>query len=339
MRSDVVLDVPHSRHASVGMRQYMRELALRLPKVAPDLKFDYLVRTTSLDLGEQVGAALALYARRARLVHHTAFYAPLLGPRPSIVTVHDLIHLRFPEYHKRSVVPYYHVVVRGLCARAARVITDDERTIEDLERYLGVDARKVRVIPLGAEETYLQPVAAAQAERPYFVYAGNHRGHKDLPTLFAAWEAMDPSYCVDLAITGHDDLSNSGALPARANGRLRFLGDLSTRELASAFAGSIALVHPALCEGFGLPMLEAACVGARVIACSDAVPKVLRPFVDVFAPRDARTLVGLMENAFRTPAPSPELARVARSLTWDRCAERTAEVYRDVLRETVAAHA
>jgi alpha-1,3-rhamnosyl/mannosyltransferase len=100
------------------------------------------------------------------------------------------------------------------------------------------------------------------------------------------------------------------------------------------YKSAVALVHPALCEGFGLPMLEAAAVGAAVIACDDAVPAVLRPYVDVFPPRDVRTLANLMARALAEPRARDEARRFARTLTWDRCAERTAEVYRVVLQES-----
>jgi glycosyltransferase involved in cell wall biosynthesis len=89
-----------------------------------------------------------------------------------------------------------------------------------------------------------------------------------------------------------------------------------------------------LCEGFGLPMLEAAAVGAAVIASDDAVPAILRPYVDVFAARDVPTLARLMAAALSEPRSREGARRFARTLTWDRCAERTAEVYRNVLEES-----
>jgi len=270
---------------------------------------------------------------RPRLVHFLSVYAPLLAPRPYVVTIHDLIHLRYPEYFKRSVGPYYATVVRAVCAGAARVITDDGQTVPDLERFLGVRPAKIRVIPLGVDDAYLAAAEAEPAPRPYFLYVGNHRPHKDLPTLFAAWESLDPALEVDLYLTGPDDLAPAPARPKRALGSLRFLGDVSVERLRRLYAGALALVHPSLCEGFGLPLLEAATVGTRVIACSGAIPDPLRPYVDAFAPHDVSALAGLLANAAAKPASRQEAQRFARTQTWDRCAERTAEVYREVLEE------
>jgi len=318
---------------SLGMRAYAEELAARLPRVAPDLAFAALPRTRALDFAEQFQLPRALRRLHPRLVHFMSLYAPLRAPRPYVITVHDLIHLRFPQYFKRTVGPYYATIVRAVCARAARVITDDERTVGDLEQRLGVPPEKVRVVSLGVDDIFREPVAPAREPRPYFLYVGNHREHKDLPTLFAAWAQLDPASEVDLLLTGDDDLGPGVERPRRLHGEVRFLGQVTAARLASLYCGAVALVHPALCEGFGLPLLEAATVGAAVIACDDAVPAVLRPYVDVFPPRDVRTLGALMARALATPADRDAARRFARTLTWDRCAERTAEVYRNVLEE------
>ena len=326
---DVALDLPRMRHMSAGMLAYAEEMAARLPVVAPDLTFATLVRESAVDVTEQIRLPLALRRLRPRLTHFLSVYAPIAAPRPFVITIHDLIHLRFPELFKKTVGPYYAVVVRAVCARAARVLTDDERTIGDLERFLGVPPRKVAVVPLGVDDRFARPIAEPLSGRPYFLYVGNHRAHKDLATLFAAWRRLEPALDVDLVLTGPDDLD--GPKPERDRGVVRFLGNVDAERLGILYRGAIALVHPALCEGFGLPMLEAATVGTAVIACEDAVPSVLRPYVATFPARDAIELARLMAARLAAPG-SPDDARTfARSLTWDRCALRTADVYREVL--------
>jgi len=332
-RIDVALDLPRMRFMSAGMTAYAEELALRLPQVAPDLRFTTVARTSVLGLGEQLGLPLRLQRVRPRLVHHLAVYAPLLGFWPTIVTIHDLIHLRFPSLFKSRVTPYYATVVRAVCARAARVITDDERTIDDLERHLGVSPHKIAVIPLGANDRFFADVAAVAHDRPYFLFVGNHKPHKDIGTLFAAWESLAVKFDVDLFVTGSDDLSDRQIMPRRARGRLRFLGEVRADELPALYRGAAALVHPALCEGFGLPMLEAAALGTHVIACRDAIPSVLRPHADAFAARDVGALIAAMQRALTSPPDRSAARAFARTLTWDACASATAEVYRTVLAE------
>jgi glycosyltransferase involved in cell wall biosynthesis len=311
------------------MQAYVDELAVRLPRVAPDLRFAMLPRNRSLSVEEQIGLPLRLARLRPRLAHFPSPYAPLLAPGPYAVTIHDLIHLRFPENFKRTVGPYYATVVRAVCARAARVITDDPRTVPDLKRFLGVRAEKVRVVPLGAADAYMRDgIVPEVASRPYFLYAGNHREHKDLRTLYAAWQALPDDVGADLFLTGTGDDADA---PRRPSGTVRYLGDVSTDRLAALYAGTIALVYPSLCEGFGLPMLEAAAVGACVIASTQAVPAGLAPFVATFAPGDVRMLTGMMAAAAVGGLRNEEARRYARSQTWDRCAEATAEVYREIV--------
>jgi glycosyltransferase involved in cell wall biosynthesis len=332
-RLDVALDAPQTRHISIGMGAYARELAARLPVVAPDLRFAGFPHDRPFGLDEQVRLPLAMARARPRLTHFLSVYAPLAAPRPYLITIHDLIHLRFPEFFKRSVGLYYATVVRAVCAGAARVITDDDRTVGDLARFLGVPPAKTVVIPLGVDDVYLGDAEPLAAERPYFLYVGNHKPHKDLATLFAAWESLDPGLAADLVLTGDDDLEPD-ARPHRANGSLRFLGSPPAAELARYYRSAAALVHPALCEGFGLPLLEALAAGGRALASDEAVPRVLRPHVDVFAPRDVRALRALLERELELPRPREEAQRVARTLTWDRCARATAQVYRALLAES-----
>jgi glycosyltransferase involved in cell wall biosynthesis len=318
---------------SVGMTAYAQRLTASLPAVAPDLRFEAFTAGGNFGVAEQVLLPLRAVTSGARIVHHLSLYAPLLAPRPFVITVHDLIHLRFPQYFKRSVGPYYATVVRAACARAARVITDDPRTVDDLERFLGVDRGKTRVIPLGVDEDYVRDVEPEVAPRPYFLYAGNHRKHKDLATLVAAWLALPADREADLYLTGPDDVAGVSAR-ARARGALVFCGSVAPERLARLYRGAAAYVHPALCEGFGLPMLEAAAAGARVIACVDALPAVLRGAAVTFPPSDAASLAELMLDALDRPPGQPERDRVAaaaRAYTWDRCAAATAEVYREML--------
>jgi len=337
MSADVLLDARLTRQMSVGMKAYARELARRLPLVAPDLSFAQVARGRNFGLGEQVGLPLLALRRRARVVHHLSVYAALAMPGRVVITVHDLIHLRFPEYFSAKVRPYYLTVVRAACARAARVVTDDPRTVDDLERYLGVPPYKTRVIPLGVDDFFLRDdLGCERADRPYVVYAGNHRPHKDLATLVRAWREIAARTPLDLVLTGADDLAIDLARSA-PHGRVRFVGDVDLARLAALYRGAAALVHPALCEGFGLPMLEAAAVGTRVIACADAVPAALRAHMAVFPARDVAALRAEIEAALGDAGAAAGAVRraefVARTLTWDACARATADVYRELLEE------
>jgi glycosyltransferase involved in cell wall biosynthesis len=333
----VGLDTRLTRQLSVGMKAYVTELAVRLPQVAPE--FAYVTFSVGGNFGwdEQVRLPLAIQRARLDLVHFPSLYVPLIAPAPSVVTIHDLIHLRFPRYFKAKVRPYYETVVRMACARAKRVITDDDRTVEDLSRYLHVDPKKVRVIPLGVDERFLRGTAPFGSGRPYFLYVGNHRAHKDLPTLFNAWSAIAQRHAVDLYVTGPDDFDGELQRRRTATSEIVALGEVSPERLVAYYTGALALVQPALREGFGLPMLEAMAAQCAVVACKDAVPRVLEPAALTFAAGSAAELEKRLEELLADQGLRERLVkvgrRIAESLTWDRCARATADVYREALEE------
>jgi glycosyltransferase involved in cell wall biosynthesis len=334
------LDARLTRQLSVGMKAYVTQLAARLPTVAPEYTYVAFSAGGNFGWDEQVRLPLAMRAARLDLVHFLSPYVPLAAPVRSIVTIHDLIHLRFPEYFKAKVGPYYQTVVRLACARAKRIITDDERTVDDLARFLRVDPAKVRVIPLGVGEEFLRSGESSDAfvgQRPYFLYVGNHRKHKDLPTLFDAWSALGENRAVDLYVTGPDDFGGELQKRQTASRRIVALGDVANEQLAAYYAGALALVAPALREGFGLPMLEAMAAGCAVVACEDAVPRILEPSSITFAAGNAGQLTARLEELLADEGLRERFVKlgreVAEALTWDRCANATADVYREVLED------
>ncbi len=329
------LDARLTDQMSAGMKTYVSQLRARLPRVAPEFEYRTFGRGRNFGYDEQVRLPLAMRAARVRLVHFLSLYVPVLSFTPSVITIHDLIHLRFPQYFKAKVAPYYHTVVRLACARARRVITDDERTVADLRRFLGVDRRKVRVIPLGVDESFFAPVTPHRGARPYLLYVGNHRPHKNLATLFEAWSRIDPGHALDLYLTGPDDFAGELQRRSTAGRAVVALGDVSAQALRAYYAGASALVQPALTEGFGLPMLEAMAAGTPVVAAADSVPQPLAEAARVFATRDAEALRACVEELLATPGLRARCVDVglatARTLSWDRCARATADVYREVM--------
>ena len=325
---DVLLDARETRRMSAGMRAYVRELAERLPFVAPDIRLRTVKGGDVFSFTEQVELPFA--SRHADLVHFPTIFAPVVLPRKYVVTVHDLIHMRWPDLFSRTTAVYYKLFVGRLLEGAARVIVGDERTVDDCERFFQIPAERVRVVPLGYDPALLA-ATARRSDRPYVLYVGNHRAHKNLPTLLAAWERLPAGIALDLAMTGENAFD---AVPRHHERKLIFLGDLLPAEVGSAIAGATALVQPSLAEGFGLPVLEALVRGIPVIAAEEAFPQMFAPYVMRFAPRDVETLSILLEEAANAPQRLRSLAvegtGVARAYTWDRFASAVADVYREI---------
>jgi glycosyltransferase involved in cell wall biosynthesis len=332
VKVDVALDVRETSHTSAGMLAYVRALRRLLPRVAPDLQLAEFGSGDNFDLAEQLGMPVALARLRPRLVHFPTPFVPRIVPAPHVVTVHDVIDLEFPQYAKRKVGPYFRQVVGPVLRSARAVITDDDATVELLERYLRVDPARVRVIPLGVDAPDPLPEPVVRP-RPYLFYAGNHRPHKDLATLVAAWASLPDRDAVDLVLTGPEEPALRGV--RHAQGELIFAGDRSTDGVWRLHRGAVAYVHPALREGFGLPLLEALRAGTPVIAADAATPSVLKPHVHQYAAHDAVALRALLLRAVEQPGAFASGAQRAREatahLTWERTVRATAAVYRELL--------
>jgi glycosyltransferase involved in cell wall biosynthesis len=121
---------------------------------------------------------------------------------------------------------------------------------------------------------------------------------------------------------------------ARGPGEVVFLGERTDAELRRWYAGAAAYVHPALREGFGLPLLEAMRNGARVVASRSAMPRVLAPHAvlveaaDVAAWRAA--LAALLDDPAGARVAAAAAREATRELTWERTARLTADVYREI---------
>jgi glycosyltransferase involved in cell wall biosynthesis len=331
------LDARRGRHISVGMRTYIEEVAARLPHVAPDLDYRVYADGENVAALEQLTLPLQMWRDGIGVAHYMSQYIPLLAAGRFMFTIHDLIHLRYREMHKPTIGPYYEYVVKPATRRAARIITSDSRTVPDLVELLGADEKKIRVIPLAPRERFFTQAPPYRAERPYLLYVGNHREHKDVPTLLEAWSALPVRYEIDLYLTGPDDFG--GELQRRSSDRraAEALGDVDDDTLASYYAGATALVHPSLLEGFGLPFVEAMAQGCPVIATTTSIPGPVASAALTFAPRDVEALRTQLEcvqddQALRTDLVERGL-QAARALSWDRTARETAAVYREVVRE------
>jgi glycosyltransferase involved in cell wall biosynthesis len=360
----IALDARLTRQMSVGMKAYVRELVARLPRLAPDLRFvifsnqqprvaDPNARVEPVSpavaqngsIGEQWAYPRQLRASGANLIHYMSVYAPRRSPQAHVYTIHDLIHLRYPSYFSWKVPPYYRLVV-GPAARSARaVLTDASATVSDLHDFLGVNPASVRVIPLGVSELFVlddQQRAHRAAsirsrlglERPYILYAGNHRPHKNLQTLVRAWRALDAS--CDLVVTEDGPLGVDDAGHNDSRGQLHMTGNIDVQDVISLYAGCAVTVQPSLYEGFGLSVLEAmACGAPTVVARTPALLEVGGDAVDSFPPTDVEALTRTLERLLADDRRTEQLREAGRErvrqFTWDATARATADVYRELV--------
>lgn len=339
MSARIGLDVRCGRRISVGMATYVREVAARLPQIAPQYEYREYAKGQNLGIAEQFLLPFEMSRDHIDLAHFMTHYVPACVGGTFVFTIHDLIHLRFQKFFRAYIGPYYRTVVKRACRKAARIITSDKRTIGDLVHYFGVTEDKIRVIPLAPRARFLHPSVPVRGERPYFLNVGNHREHKDVPTLLRAWASLPESYEVDLYLTGHDDLNGELQRLSTPRRKAIALGDISDDELASYYAGTVALVHPAMLEGFGLPFVEAIASGAPVIATDASIPEPISEASLHFPVGDAEAAATQMRRLLDDAALRNDLIergrRAIQSLTWERTTRETAAVYAEILEDKI----
>jgi alpha-1,3-rhamnosyl/mannosyltransferase len=260
-----------------------------------------------------------LLPRALRQMGATAFFspyykAPLAAPCPTVVTIHDLIPLRFPAYTRGPWLLYaaaFRAWAALLARRAAAVITDSAHSKTDLLAALGLASERIHVIPIGIGEEFqpgLPPEAVASATArygirgSYILTVGNFLPHKNLPRLVEAYSALPETLRgrTSLVLAG----TPAGHGPARPVERMTLArpgvllpGFIAPEDLPLLYVGATALVCPSLAEGFGLPVLEAMACGTPVVcARAGALPEVAGDAALYVDPADIRSIGAGLEK-------------------------------------------
>ncbi|PSO17043.1 glycosyltransferase family 1 protein [Bradyrhizobium sp. MOS003] len=291
----------------------------------------------------------ALRGENDALLHGTNYYLPAFAGR-SIVTIHDVSVFTSPQYHRPDRVRYMHKEVALSLQRAELVITVSQFSKAEITRVLGVDADRIRVIPLGIGRDFhpREPAEVAEeltafALQPdnYCLYVGTIEPRKNLWTLLDAFEQLPAQRRLryPLVLAGYRGWE-SAELHARIAKAMReewltYLGYVPERQLPALIAGARLFVYPSLYEGFGLPPLEAMASGVPVV-CSDAAAlmEAVGDVAQTAPAHDADALAraierGLDDEPWRSQAKVSGPARAA-GFRWDRCAQRTCAVYREL---------
>jgi len=313
-----------------------------------------VVEAKGYSLREQLLLPILLLRLRPRLVHVPHYVIPWAFSGKLVVTIHDVIHVLFPEFLPSPLgFAYANHMIRTALARAHKVIAVSQATAADLQALFGAKKSKVEVIANGVEADFFFPRQEEEEQKlrqelglfhPYLLYVGNHKPHKNVEGLLKAYQLFvhkaGPS-APPLVLAG--GIQPQGPLSAQVQAlglasQVRILGYLPREVLRAVYRGALAFVYPSLYEGFGLPVLEAAACGVPVMASDiPAVREVLGDAVVRVHPKDlveqARALQRLVEQESLRKNLAAEGQRRAQAFRWEKTAEATVRVYQQVLGE------
>ena len=271
------------------------------------------------------------------LFHAPHYVLPLFMKTPSVVTVHDLIHLTGPGFHPAERA-YARFMIGSAANRARRVITVSESTKNDMVSILGVPPEKISVILNGGGadfsrtsdediEGMLKQLGMAPG---YFLFVGSDRPHKNLDAIPRVMDIMGDD-CV-FAIVGRVNDGKKAEFE-RFGGRTVFFYNLDKRHMQALYSGAQALLFPSTHEGFGLPPLEAMACGTPVVASdSSCIPEIVGDAAMLAAPTDyGKMAEGLLklknERLFRKEMVERGYERT-HLFSWEKTAMMTLDVYR-----------
>ena len=307
------------------------------------------VRAGKYSLAEHVVVPRAARRAGVELLHAPHYTLPLAWRGPAVVTIHDLIHIRFARHYPPGASLYARAMARAAARRARRVIVDSNVVRDDVVALLDVPASRVHVIPLGVSPVFTrrapEEVAAFRGARGlparYVLYVGARKRHKNLGLLLEALGRIAPPERPPLVISGpawdaRDPLAEAAGRFGVASA-IHFAADLPDDDaLALLYSGAALYAQPSLGEGFGLPPLEAMACGTPVVAArAGALPETLGTAARLLPPEDAaawaEAIVSLLRNGTeRTRLAAAGVAH-AGAFTWERTAGLTRSVYAEAM--------
>ncbi|MGI8968475.1 MAG: glycosyltransferase family 4 protein [Chloroflexota bacterium] len=373
------LDYPHS-----GTASYLRHLLERLPGAGPDLAFRLYLRESHgygfrirsahlqtpfrrLNHGSGVGARLDKLAWEigsfplattrddASLLHFPYFAAPLVSRAPVVVTIHDVIPLVLPDYHRgRSSLLYARFMTKAV-RRAAAIITVSEYSRRDILCTVDVPPERVFVTPEAADPECTLVAEAGEREglrakyglpARYFLYLGSAEKRKNLAMLVEAWATVRRGMTklgIGLVIvarfpppdTLYPDIP--GFVHRHGLGEsVHLVPSVSAADKPALYRQALGFCFPSTYEGFGLPPIEAMACGTPVL-CSSAtsLPEVVGDAACLLDPANTEGWGAAMVKLADDERLRDELRRRglirAAQFSWQRTAAETVNVYRHVL--------
>ena len=302
------------------------------------------------------------------LMHYFAHGdAPALFGPPAIVTVLDLIPLRFPELYRAAKSSarfrFARYLENRIIKNAAGIVAISEHTKRDLVSLLGISPNKVAVTPLAVDDMFSALGSAHErmalrgqllqrwsftTECPLLFYVGGIDPRKNVPFLLEVFDELCGAFACEkrpvLAIAGR--IEQDDHYPAFARkvsslqnaDRVKVLGYIDDANLVELYRASTLFLFPSLYEGFGFPVLESMSCGCPVIAGrNSSIPEVMGDMPSMISESSVSAWVEKIRQILGDETTQREMIALglkrAQLFSWKRTAQLTIEAYRGFMRE------
>jgi glycosyltransferase involved in cell wall biosynthesis len=367
----IAIDV--RKYNDFGIGTYIRNLVHHLALIDQDTEYVLLCRPQDharlkvaspnfrtvvepappYSISEQVRIPMTLLREHIDLFHAPHYVLPPAIHCRSVVTIHDCIHLMFPQYlPNRAAHAYAKLQMWTAAHRSDRVLTVSEASKLDILRRFRVPADKITVVYNAIDERLsLEPTdedvervsVRYQLKDPFALYVGNIRPHKNLERLIEAFYQLRRESAFEalkLVIIGDEISKYQGLRRAvhvhKLHKHVRFLGFVPLETLSVLYQLASVFVFPSLYEGFGLPPLEAMYYGTPVVTSNvSSLPEVVADAAMLVDPYSSESIADgmrrvLTDEHLRAFLRERGMAR-AREFSWEQSARRIREVYGEVM--------
>jgi glycosyltransferase involved in cell wall biosynthesis len=197
----------------------------------------------------------------------------------TVVTIHDLIFLRKPDYYKFIDRIIYKAKSKYACKHADRIIAISEKTKEDIVEFYNIDSEKIDVIYQSCDDSFKKLVSEEEKKRvrkkyqlpdDYILNVGTIEQRKNLLLIIRALPKINTTF--KLVIIGketdYSKLVKKEILNLGLQNRVTFLKNIPFNDLPAIYQLASLFVYPSFYEGFGIPIIEALYGGIPVVAAT-----------------------------------------------------------------------
>ena len=272
---------------------------------------------------------------------------PFFSNLPVIVTIHDIIPHVFPQKYLNNILEriYYETAIRVSIKRAQKIITISEFSKQELIRHYRVKPEKIAITLLAYNKAFrkihegslLKPVQEKyNIHDKYLLAIGGSEYRKNMQRLIHVYQKHF-SHAYKLIVIGgkwrDTDLPGKYA----SDNNIRFLTNIPEEDLIAIYNMAEVFVFPSFYEGFGIPVLEGMACGVPVVTSNvSSMPEVggdAAIYFDPYNEDDMAEKIGrvLQDELLRKTMIAKGLEKV-KEYSWEKCAEETLQVYREVLK-------
>jgi len=285
-----------------------------------------------------------LFHKKPDVFFVPAHTLPLVFPKKTVVTLHDLGFRHFPELYSPVDLIYHNWATGHSTKHASRIIAISEFTKKDIMRFFAIDPAKITVIYEGYDEAVFRPLKEKKKiARPYILFIGRLEEKKNIVGMLRAYAILRKEQSIkhQFILAGNPGFgyekiqAELEKLPKNIREDIILPGYISQEKYVELLKNTGILFFCTFFEGFGLPPLEAMACGVPVVASNrTSIPEVCGKaaiLVDPTKPFEMAVALSrvINEPKIRNALISKGLAR-ATLFSWRKCAEKTLNVLESV---------